>query len=184
VWYPTIGWVTFDPTPAAAPARAQPDDVTASGLTGATPRAPNFGGGEVQSDPSRRRAAGRQGTPWMEIALAGVAGLVALGGLGFWVRRHRRRVAAGWGPLDDLELALRRARRDPSPGATLQSIEDAMSGAPGAAAFVRAVREQRYSPRATAPTAAQRRALRAWLGRGGGLAGRLRAWWALPPRPR
>jgi hypothetical protein len=32
------------------------------------------------------------------------------------------------------------------------------------------------------PTRAQRRGLRTELGRGGGLLGRLRAWWALPPR--
>ncbi|CAA9476801.1 MAG: hypothetical protein AVDCRST_MAG13-888, partial [uncultured Solirubrobacteraceae bacterium] len=31
-------------------------------------------------------------------------------------------------------------------------------------------------------TAAQRRGLRAELARGAGLAGMLRAWWALPPR--
>jgi protein-glutamine gamma-glutamyltransferase len=184
VWYPGIGWVTFDPTPAASPARSQPDDVTAGGITGATPRAPNFGGADIRTDPSRRRAVGEQGTPWTEIVLGGLVVVLLTGALTVWVRRHRRRLAAGWGPLDDLALALRRARRDPSPGATLQTLEDAMSGAPGAAAFVRAVRESRYSPRAAAPTPAQRRALRAELGRGGGLAGRLRAWWALPPRPR
>jgi transglutaminase-like putative cysteine protease len=184
VYYPGIGWVTFDPTPAASPARSQPDDVTAGGITGATPRAPNFGGGDIRSDPSRRREVAGQGTPWTEIALAAAAAVLLIAVLALWLVRHRRRLAAGWGPLDDLELALHRARRDPRPGATLQSLEDAMSGAPGAAAFVRAVREARYSPRPAEPTPAQRRALRAELGRGGGLVGRLRAWWALPPRPR
>jgi len=32
------------------------------------------------------------------------------------------------------------------------------------------------------PTRAQRRGLRSELGRGGGILGRIRAWWALPPR--
>jgi protein-glutamine gamma-glutamyltransferase len=45
---------------------------------------------------------------------------------------------------------------------------------------VRALREQRYSGRPAAPTRDQRRSLRAALARD---AGRLRAWWALPPRP-
>jgi len=44
---------------------------------------------------------------------------------------------------------------------------------------VRALREQRYSGRPATPTREQRRGLRAALARD---AGRLRAWWALPPR--
>ena len=52
-------------------------------------------------------------------------------------------------------------------------------GWPGAAGYVRALREQRYSGRPATPTAEQRRGLRAALARDAGV---LRAWWALPPR--
>jgi hypothetical protein len=85
--------------------------------------------------------------------------------------------------LPELERALRRARRAPGPGATLQALEDAFARSPAAAAYVRALRDQRYGGRGGEPTRAQRRGLRSELGRGGGLIGRLRAWWALPPRP-
>src|SRR4051795_309204 len=40
VWYSGIGWVTFDPTPAAAPPRNQPDEATGTGPTAGAPRAP------------------------------------------------------------------------------------------------------------------------------------------------
>ena len=86
-------------------------------------------------------------------------------------------------PLPELERALRRARRPPAPGATLQALEDSFARSPAAAAYVRALREQRYGGRGGEPTLAQRRGLRSELGRGGGPIGRLRAWWALPPRP-
>jgi hypothetical protein len=50
------------------------------------------------------------------------------------------------------------------------------------AGYVRALRESRYRDEPSHPTRAQRRGLRSELGRGGGIAGRIRAWWALPPR--
>ena len=53
---------------------------------------------------------------------------------------------------------------------------------PAAAGYVRALRESRYRDEPSHPTRAQRRGLRSELGRGGGILGRLRAWWALPPR--
>ena len=84
--------------------------------------------------------------------------------------------------LAELERALRRTRRHPGPGATLQSLEQRFARSPAAAGYVRAVSELRYGGGRGAPTPAQRRGLRAELSRGAGLAGRLRAWWALPPR--
>ena len=53
---------------------------------------------------------------------------------------------------------------------------------PAAAGYVRALRENRYRDEPSHPTRAQRRGLRAELGRGGGILGHIRAWWALPPR--
>jgi hypothetical protein len=103
-----------------------------------------------------------------------------VGLLGFaGVRRWR----AGAPPaLSELERALHRARRDPAPGTTLHSLELRFAATPAAVGYVRALREQRYGDRDAHPTRAQRRGLRSELARGGGIVGRLRAWWALPPR--
>ena len=106
-----------------------------------------------------------------------LAALLLTGGV-FAFRLHGRRPA----PLPELERALRRTRRSPGPGATLQALEASFARSPDAAGYVRALRDQRYGGRDEAPTSAQRRGLRSELARGGGLLGRLRAWWALPPR--
>ncbi|MEA2310750.1 MAG: protein-glutamine gamma-glutamyltransferase [Solirubrobacteraceae bacterium] len=183
VWYPSYGWVTFDPTPAAAPARSQPSDGQRRLAGGRAAGAPDLGG-DIRSDPSRRKLAAQQGLPWELVVLFAAIG-IGLAGLALGlVIRHRRRIASGWGPLAELEFALRRTRRAPRPGTTLQSLEPLLARTPAAAGYVRALREQRYGTATASPTPAGRRALRAELGRGQGLAGRLRAWWALPPRPR
>ena len=183
VYYQGIGWVTFDPTPTLAPARSQAQEGAPS-AEAASMGVPDLGG-DIRSDPGRGLSAvDDTGTPWTRIALLAVAALAAAT-LGLWLlRRRRRRLAAGWGPLAELERALVRARRAPGPAATLRTLEDRFSRTPAAAGYLRALRDQRYGPRAAAPSAAGRRAVRAELGRGGGLAGRVRAWWALPPRPR
>ena len=178
VWYAGYGWVTMDPTPAAAPARSQTDDTSSGG--GGIRGAPDLGG-DIRSDVGRGLANTGGGTPWTLLAVLGVVAVLALV-LAWWlVRRHRRRVAAGWGPVAELERALERARRTPGPAATLSTIEG-LFRSPAATGYVRALRDQRYGGRGEPPTSAQRRGLRSELGRGGGLLGRLRAWWALPPR--
>ena len=182
-WYAGIGWVTFDPTPTLAPARSQADEGAAT-ADAASMGVPDLGG-DIRSDQSRGLAATETASaPWTLIGLL-AGGALAATALGLWLlRRHRRRVAAGWGPLAELERALVRAHRAPGPAATLRTVESAFRGTPAAAGYVRALREQRYGARPRAPSPAGRRAVRAELGRGGGLARRLRAWWALPPRPR
>ena len=182
VWYAGYGWVTMDPTPSAAPARRLADEEESDGsLT--TPGAPDLGG-DIRSGGSRGLAAVEEGTPWTRIGF-GAGGALLLAGLGFWLlRRHRRFVAAGWGPVAELERALARSRRAPGPAATLSTVEALFRQTPAAAGYVRALREQRYSGREAAPSRSGRRAVRAELARGGGLGGRLRAWWALPPKPR
>jgi hypothetical protein len=64
----------------------------------------------------------------------------------------------------------------------LHALELRFANTPDAAGYVRALRESRYRDAPGHPTRAQRRGLRAELGRGGGLLGHIRAWWALPPR--
>jgi len=183
VWYGGIGWVTFDPTPADAPPRAQPDEASEGAGAGASVGPPSLGG-DLPSDPGRRAVAADAGTPWLTIALLAVVALAAAGG-GLWLWRRRRK-RAGTPPaavaVAELERALRRTRRHPGPGTTLHSLEVRFASSPAAVGYVRAVRDLRYSSRPSSPTAAQRRGLRAELARGMGLAGRLGAWWALPPR--
>ena len=182
VHYEGLGWVTFDPTPAASPARSQPDEDTGAAAV-APPGAPDLGG-DIRTDPSRQVPVAEEGPPWTLIGF-GIAAAVAAAALVAWLlRRHRRRLAAGWGPLAELERALRRARRAPGPGATLNAVESALGRSPAAAGYVRAIRDQRYGGRPVIPSPAGRRAVRSELGRGAGVSGRLRAWWAMPPKPR
>ena len=178
VYYPGWGWYTYDPTPADSPARAQPADSrnvpsTASGAI------PNFGAGDSPSTRADGTTAVSDGVAWWEVAL-GIAGaaVLALLALAGW-----RRWRAGAPPaLSELERALRRTRRDPAPGTTLHALELRFAATPAAAGYVRTLREQRYRDLDAHPTRAQRRGLRSELARGGGIVGRLRAWWALPPR--
>jgi hypothetical protein len=168
--------VTFDPTPAAAPPRSQPAEARPTTASPRAPGAPNLPG-DAPSLRARELAQVDSGMPWWAIALIAVAAVVALGSFG-WALRRRSRPAP---PLDELERALRRARREPGPGTTLRALEASFAHTPAAAGYVRALRDARYGGRAGAPTPSQRRGLRSELGRGGGLGGRLRAWWALPP---
>jgi transglutaminase-like putative cysteine protease len=183
VWFHGIGWVTFDPTPAAAPPRSQPNEEGSSSTPGASVGPPGLGG-DLPSDPGRRAAAPEAGTPWLLIAAGVLAGAgLAAGGLLLWRRRGRRAgTPEAAVAIAELERALRRTRRHPGPGTTLRSLEERFARSPAAAGYVRAVRDLRYGGRPAAPTLAQRRGLRAELARGMGFAGRLRAWWALPPR--
>jgi LPXTG-motif cell wall-anchored protein len=177
VWYPGYGWVTFDPTPAAAPPRSQPSE-TGGGTSAAGPRNPPILPGDRGGVGRRPAPAPSEPATWWHVPAA-VAGALLLAAAGWWLRRRRRRPSRA--ALDELERALRRARRAPGPATTLRALESVFAGTPGAAAYVRAIREARYRGRPAAPTRSERRGLRAELARGGGLRGRLRAWWALPP---
>jgi hypothetical protein len=84
--------------------------------------------------------------------------------------------------LIELERALRRSGRPAGDGVTLVELERRFESSEGAAGYVRAIRLERFSGAGARPTREQRRALRAQLAAGGGIAGRLRALWALPPR--
>ena len=177
-WFPGYGWVTRDPTPAAAPPRSQPGDV-ASALSGRDPQAPVLPGDTAAATSSGAAGASDGGTPLFLIVLGVVAGVAAVAGLILERRRRRRLPPPALRPMAEFERALRRARYDPGPGVTLVALERAFAGWPGAAGYVRALREQRYSGRPVAPTRDQRRSLRTALSRSGGV---LRAWWALPPQ--
>jgi transglutaminase-like putative cysteine protease len=194
VYFPGIGWVTRDPTPADAPARSQTSDVASTGPGAATPLRDPASKALPPRDPSAEfgpgGASAREHGSRMPVVALGLAGaLVAIGVL-LVVRRRRRRPAAGddqgAGTLTELRRALRRCGRAPSPQTTLETLAVRYRGT-AAEGYLRALTSARYGYDGVRPTPAQRAALRRELASGRGVRGRLRAWWALPPqleRPR
>jgi hypothetical protein len=176
-YYPGWGWITFDPTPAASPARGLPSkafSIPKGGLRSSGPVP-----GDVAGLRARGVAADLEDGPWWRTPLLVLAVLAAsLAGFATVRRLHRGALP----PLSELERALRLTRREPAPGTTLHALERRFAATPGAAGYVRALIDSRYREAPARPTRAQRRGLRSELGRGAGVGGRLRAWWALPPR--
>jgi transglutaminase-like putative cysteine protease len=209
VWFDTWGWVTVDPTPAATPARSQIATLAPPALSeeNGDETVAEQGGQEGAGGPADRRAAGERealferlrgggGVDAEDDAAGGGGGppvwlivpvlLVAAGAGAFWLLRARRRRPDD--PVDraiaELVTALRRSGREPAGGMTLLELERRLGLSEDAAGYLRAVSAGRYAPRPVAPTNAQRRALRRELALGLGYAGRLRTFWALPPRAR
>jgi hypothetical protein len=185
-YFPHEGWVTFDPTPSASPARSQQTDtLRAPAAATSTTRTPAPSGDRV-SDPlaggSAAASSGGGGTlPALLTTGAVAVGLAALTTL-LAARRRRRLLRSGDAELEELRIALVRSGRGPTPDMTLARLEGLLAGSEGALGYLRALRLARYGPGSPAPTAAQRRALRRELGAGLGLGGRLRSLWALPPQ--
>ncbi len=204
-WFDHLGWVSFDPTPGSTPARSQiasieasqpaipggeADDGPATGGAGGTGARPGLRADLLlnpQASGDDGPASGQGGAvPWWTWALFGAGAVVLILWLVTWWRRRRRlaRLAPRDRAVAELEAALRRAGRPLSPGTTLRQLEQRLGATPDAAAYLRALSASRYGPAEVTPTPAQRRALRRALAQGLGPAGRLRALWALPPRPR
>jgi transglutaminase-like putative cysteine protease len=185
-YFPKLGWVTFDPTPSAAPASSQLGDVASGGggAIGALPIPTGLGqAGDrpfASGDPGAAPAPSDGGSDWkLPAAAALVALLLAIAGVVVW---RRRRPFVPLAPeLAELQRALRRSGRHPAPNVTLARLESLLGGSDAAAAYVRAVRDQRFSRDGRGPTRAQRRALRRVLGAGLGARGRVIGMWALPP---
>ena len=187
VYFPSIGWVTRDPTPSDSPARAQVAD-TGQSTPDSPASIPEVGGNSQGADARAGGAAapgGSAGDGGGSSALV-IGAALALGLAALAVRRRR---AGRSGPADDLgagqlaELlrALRRSGRPPAPQTTLDSLASRFRGT-DAERYVRSLAAARYGYGAARPAAADRSALRRELASGLGLRGRLRAWWALPPR--
>ena len=194
-WFDGIGWVTFDPTPSATPARSliaainAPRQSNAADSAAAAARQPggrNPAGAQRELDqPTSGGSAAGLGddegpSRWL-YALAGAALLAAVAALVLW---RRRRWPQGPAPADravaDLVTALRRAGRPVPPGATLTELERRLGGG----GYLSALRSARYGATESGPTPGQRRAFRRDLAEGLGWRGRVRAWWALPPTRR
>jgi transglutaminase-like putative cysteine protease len=181
-YFPGLGWVTFDPTPAASPARSQISD-----LGPPTPaQRPDFGLGQAGDRPVApgdpgARPADQGGTSWLPIAALAVLAALVLAASVVLARRGRLPGGPLAPELAELQRALHRTGRTPPQAMTLAALERTLGGSDAAIGYLRAVRAQRYGGARSGPTPAQRRALREELASGLGLGGRLRAWWALPP---
>ncbi|HWI09392.1 MAG TPA: transglutaminase domain-containing protein [Solirubrobacteraceae bacterium] len=194
VYMPGIGWVTRDPTPPDAPARTQ----LADAAEGAGREPVSFAGSERALDrPGDVAGGGAAGTggdegggPPPALVLGGGAAALALAaGAALLVRRRRRAARAASEPGADEDVAellraLCRSGRPPPPRLTLAELAERYAGT-AAQGYVRALAAARYGYGGRRPSRAERVALRRELGAGLGPHGRLRAWWALPPkRPR
>jgi len=183
VWFPHYGWVTFDPTPAAAPALGGTPPVDSIGSFNSAGelvhpnRHVDSAGGAVSGSTATKSSG--SGGVFLPVTL-GV--LAVLFGAAFLAWRR----TAPLGPeglLGELERALARSGRPITDGVTLTAVERRFRTSPEAAAYVRKLRLARYGGGKEMPTLGQRRALRAQLRAGLGFGGALRALWALPPRP-
>jgi hypothetical protein len=182
VWFPRYGWVRFNPTPATAPAISGGGNVLAGG---------NGQHRSTSAVTARRGAAGAHaaghrgatlgtGSPAVVMIVVPALAFVLLAVLVVvWFRGGRA------GPdelVAELERALARCGRPASDGVTLHALERRFGNSPGAARYLRRLRLARFGTVAELPTGPERRALRGQLASGLGITGRVRAWWALPPR--
>jgi transglutaminase-like putative cysteine protease len=187
VYFPHLGWVTFDPTPGDSPARSQQTDtISQKSSTPTSAKGQVAPSGDRLSDPSAGGGAaaadqGGSGTTGYVGGGAAIAAVAAGAGL-MTVRRRRRLARSGDPEVEELRLALQRSGRTTANDLTLAKVETMLGGSDGALGYVRSLRVARYGAGGTGPTPAQRRALRRELGRGLGPRGRIRALWALPPR--
>ena len=200
-WFDSWGWVTFDPTPDATPARSQIaalEEAPQPAVTPADDSSDSAGGGglgagrvggvraDLLNDPLRHTKLGEApsggGFPWGWAILAGIA-LAAL--VAWVVARWRARRGGPRSQLDrlvvELESAVRRSGRTIPAGTTLTQLETRLGGTQEAREYLRALRAGRYAPNPALPTRDQRRALRRELASGLGASGTLRSYWALPP---
>jgi protein-glutamine gamma-glutamyltransferase len=190
VYFNTIGWVPFDPTPAAAPASSQfarpAGIVRLRRQSRPFPNQPGSPQSEVVSGVKPTHAASGPGAwPWIIGLLA-----LAIGAAIFATARRRARflalppaaaTAAQSRELGSLvtRLGLRRRR-----GITLLELERRLGtiAGPDAAAYAATLRAARYGTDGGAPpTLRERRALRSALFAGSGIRRRLVGLIALPP---
>jgi hypothetical protein len=181
-WFPSYGWVRFDPTPAVAPARGGTQAAAVIGAADAS--APRHAPIQRRDIPGAVAATtGAQphgGGPSAPLYIALAALVAVLGAAALWFTRSS--IPTAEQRLAELERAFARAGRPLSPQVTLQSLEQRLRSSPAAAAYIRAIRLQRFGGGEDRPHTDGRRALRAALAQGLGAVGRLRALWALPPR--
>ncbi len=182
-WFPSYGWVRFDPTPGAAPALGGHQAISgSSGSRASAARKPSSHGHELGTGAAAATGGRRHGSGAASATTALAIGAIVLAVLAIAAFLITRPLRAGDGELAELERAFARAGRPLRPGTTLLSIERRLVAEPAAAAYVRGLRTARFGARAERPARGQRRALRSQLRMGLGPLGGIRALWALPPR--
>ncbi len=188
VFFNGIGWVTFDPTPAAAPAELQAADLRTSGGTGGAINGSRSGAAapDRTSDSASSPASDSGGgaSPWLLLPLILIGG----GGLLAWYLFQRgRRMAPeemAEAQLAELRRALDRLDWEVPAGTTLLGLERRLdrTAGPAAARYAAGLRAHRYDPDAPpAPSLRDRRELRRDLTARAGLRGRLVGVLAIPP---
>jgi transglutaminase-like putative cysteine protease len=205
VWFPGYGWVSFDPTPGrpgtgtggvpTTPAAAAAAGAAAAGATtpattttgaGVTTTAQiltqtvNASGTHSQTTAVGRRTASADSALLVVIAL-GIVGALGLALLAHFGSAYLRRPSTTE-LTEEIERAFARCGRPLGAELTLTALAARLSDAPDAAAYLQSLADARYGALESRPPAGGRAALRGWLARGAGPAGRLRALWALPPR--
>jgi transglutaminase-like putative cysteine protease len=192
-YFPTIGWVTFDPTPSESPARgreaeeeaaAASSDAAADAPTPAVSEGRPLPGGPIAGSAGalvEGEGSGWSPPGWMVLACVALFGGGAA--LVWWRgRARRRRVAADptTVAIEDLHRALRRSGRRIAPQTTLHGLATRFAGT-GAEGYLHQLAASRYGTVAAPPDRSQRRGLRRALARDGGPLARLRSLWAVPP---
>jgi protein-glutamine gamma-glutamyltransferase len=200
VFFPGIGWATFEPTPPAAPAASQLND-NVLGVTGPGPPGDNV---SLQALPDTRDteaptpkatagAAGPQSAPASGPAMlplvgfgAAAAALAAFAVYGYRSRRRGRLApdALADAELRELDRALAGLGSPLPPGTTLLRAEDRLArfAGPAAADYAARLRTRRYrDPGADPPGVTERRALRQALLRAAGWRSALRLLLAISP---
>jgi transglutaminase-like putative cysteine protease len=189
VYFTDVGWYAFDPTPSQAPASSQESDRRERRDSQSAAGGGDTGEGEGERGGAEAAATGERGrgrAVWIGVGLIVVVPLGLLGALWAIALLRARRVRRAGGDPDVRELvwALGRLGHPVRDGTTLLELERSLEpiAGPGAARYVRSLRQRRFAPRSSAAGALDRRALRRGLARGRGPIARLRALMALPPR--
>jgi protein-glutamine gamma-glutamyltransferase len=194
VYFNGIGWVSFEPTPSAAPAGEQLTALAAvRGAAAAEGETliPRRGlviptvAGRVGADPESGGGLG----PALLAALLVLAALAAAAALALAalvaVRAIRFRslpaAAAAEAQARELEQALPRLGFPIPEGATLLELERRLGNRRGIAHYLAGLRDSRYRPGGRPPDAHERRQLRTELSADRGIVRRLRALLAIPP---
>ncbi len=193
VYFRGIGWVTFDPTPADAPAASRTQNLgigdffRGRGAVAAENDARVRSADDVAAAAGGGGAAESGGGPWAAIAL-GLAGAAVVAGAlaasGFW--RRRRALVSGTrvdAQLAELRAAIGGLGWKLPPQGTLLAIEARFRSSRyrPIARYAAALRAHRFAPDPPPPPGPdERRALRRALA-GGGLRRRLRGLRAIPP---
>ena len=198
VFFPGIGWATFEPTPAAAPAETSIEDNTLAGADlgqpsgdeGSVTEAPDAAPGELpvpapQPGVSAETGGGSSGSGIAAMLGAG-AGVVTLAALAAYALRARRRARLepdelAEAELRELERALAKLGSPLSPGTTLRGAQRQLArlAGPAAARYAAGLEARRYrDPNAAPPGVGERRQLRRALRKASGPRSALRA---LPP---